>query len=39
VGQNGHNLPYVELSRRWLPGILVFHGRSADYKPPGHSTF
>jgi hypothetical protein len=39
VGQNGHDLPYVELARRLLPGILVFHGRRADYKLPGHSTF
>ena len=39
VGQNGHDLPYVQLSRRWVPGILVFHGRRADYKLPAHLLF
>jgi hypothetical protein len=32
VGQNCHDLPYVQPACRFLPGILVFHGRSADYR-------
>jgi hypothetical protein len=32
VGQNGHDLPYVQYPCRFLFGILVFHGRSANYR-------
>jgi hypothetical protein len=32
VRQNRHDLAYVQPVRRILPGVLVFHGRRADYR-------
>jgi hypothetical protein len=32
VGQNRHDLAYIQPARRFLPGVLFFHGRRADYR-------